>query len=189
MGGDFSGHTRDLFENAVVFPRTKAASTPVLTLSARSSLPSAQSTSPQNEMRSLSCRLYRLTLRSREKSIAAARFSSVIPSMRVRGSKTSQSLSFAQSRRVARPSRQVRSGCFGIAPERFPPSRLRGTHFASAGSLGARKSTLLRRLKIGNYIPKSHFKLALTAKVVYIKVTTEGKIWRIRHPASQIVKA
>ncbi len=41
----------------------------------------------------------------------------------------------------------------------------------------------------GNYIPKSHFKLALTAKVVYIKVTTEGKIWRIRHPASQIVKA
>ncbi len=54
---------------------------------------------------------------------------------------------------------------------------------------GSRTPTDRSAFIFGNYILKSHFKLALTAKVVYIKVTTEGKIWRIRHPASQIVKA
>ena len=52
------------------------ASTPSPTPSARKSLPSPASRTAQKSIRSLSCRLYRLTVRSRAKSAAATLFSS-----------------------------------------------------------------------------------------------------------------
>jgi hypothetical protein len=120
MRGYLAAHARTIREKPVSEDSWNAASTPSPIPSACRSSPSAASNSAQKAMRSLSCRLYRLTVRSRPKSAAAALLSSVMPSNTMRGSISNHSRSSAQSRRVPTPSRQCRSEWPFTVPARPP---------------------------------------------------------------------
>ncbi len=148
MGRDLARHPLHLLENAVSAPSLKTASTPAETPRAWSSEPFAASRLAQKEMSSFSTLLYRRTVRSREKSVEAARFSSVTPVMTVRDSKRSHNRLSPQSRRVPTPSHHLSSGCFGTLPHRLPMSFFSGVQRSSAGSDGANRSVLRRRMSV-----------------------------------------
>src|SRR5262245_31694502 len=79
MRRDFTAHAPALLEYAVSPPKRKTPSTPSPQPNARISLPPPARSSAQKARSPLNSRLYRLTVRSRAKSLAADLFSSVNP--------------------------------------------------------------------------------------------------------------
>ena len=147
-GGNFAAHTPALLEKAVSPESRNTASIPSPIPKARSSAPSAAMRFAQKAMSALSWRLYRLTDRSREKSAATPRFSSLMPSNTVRGSINTQRRSSAQSRRIPMPSRHRNSEWPPTVPASVPACCFSSSQISQLGSLGARRSVLPRRIAI-----------------------------------------